>query len=389
MFRVQKMAIVNGTLCTPQEVHAPGTVLVDAGKITAAGASSRVQVPPGIGVVDASDCHVVPGLIDLHIHGLGGSDVMGAGLERVIRALPAYGVTSFLATTLTAPEDATLSALADMARIIGHPPPGARCLGIHLEGPFLSPRRPGMATSELFLPLTWERVQRYARAAEGQIRLLTFAPELAGGMGCIERLIEAGIIPSIGHSDATFDEVAQAVGLGLRHATHTFNAMRPLHHREPGVVGAVLSFPEVVAELIADGVHIHAAVVELVLRIKGAEGVALVSDAAPLAGLPDGQYTWAEQTIVVESGSCRLTDGTIAGAHALLDTGVRTLVNTIGLPLAQALTAASTTPAAVLGLRAGEIRPGHDADIVLLDESLRPVRTFVGGAEVFRRSLPL
>jgi N-acetylglucosamine-6-phosphate deacetylase len=242
-----------------------------------------------------------------------------------------------------------------------------------------------MAAAEFFRPLTWECVQRFVEAAEGWIRLLTFAPEVPGAMVCIERLVEAGIIPAIGHSDATFDEVARAVQLGLCHATHTFNAMSPLHHRAPGVVGAVLYFEEIVAQLIADGVHIHPAVVELLIRVKGTERVALVSDAAPLAGLPDGEYEWAGQRVFVDDGACRLADGTIAGAHALLDSGVRTLVHRIGLPLSEALTAASLTPAGVLGMRAGRLAPGYAADIVLMDESLQPIRTFVGGAEVFRR----
>lgn len=385
MSQLPRIAIVNGTVYTPQRVHATGTVLVDDGVIVATGPPDRVTVPPGAAVIDASGCYVVPGLVDLHIHGLEGRDVMGPGLAHVVRALPAYGVTAFLATTLTAPEDAALSALSAMASIIAQPPPGARCLGIHLEGPFLSPGRAGMAAADFFQPLTWERLQRYAGAAEGRIRLLTFAPEVPGAMACIERLVESGVVPAIGHSDATFGEVACAVRLGLCHATHTFNAMRPLHHRAPGVVGAVMYFEEIVAQLIADGIHIHPAVVELLIRVKGADRVALVSDAAPPAGLPDGEYEWAGQSVFVDEGACRLADGTIAGAHALLDSGVRTLVHRIGLPLSEALTAASSTPAAALGLRAGRLAPGYVADIVLMDDALQPIQTFVGGAEVFRR----
>jgi N-acetylglucosamine-6-phosphate deacetylase len=256
-------------------------------------------------------------------------------------------------------------------------------LGIHLEGPFLSPDQPGAATSDWFEPLTWEGFQTFQRAARGHIRIVTFAPELGEAMACIPRLIEAGVVPVIGHSNATFEQVAQAVRLGLTHATHSFNAMRPLHHREPGVVGAVMYFDQIVAQLIADGVHVHPAVIAILLRIKGVERVALVSDAAPLAGLPDGEYEWEHKAVFVRDGSCRLADGTLAGAHALLDTGVRNLVSLVGLPLEQALVPATRVPARVLGLHKGRLAAGYDADVVLLDSDLRPALTLVRGETAF------
>jgi N-acetylglucosamine-6-phosphate deacetylase len=272
-----------------------------------------------------------------------------------------------------------------MVDVIDDPPPGARCLGIHMEGPFLSSERPGMATSDWFEPLTWETFLSFQRAARGHVRMLTFAPEVGEAMACIPRLIEADVLPIIGHSDATFEQVTQAVQLGLSQATHTFNAMRPFHHREPGVVGAILYFDEIVAQLIGDGLHVHPAAMAILLRIKGVDRVALVSDAAPLAGLPDGEYEWEHKPLLIQDGSCRLTDGTLAGAHALLDTGVRNLVNLVGLPLERALVPATRVPAGVLGLRKGRLAPDYDADIMILDEALRPVLTIVGGDVVFSR----
>ncbi len=381
----QVKAITGGTVYTPVEVIAPGVVLIEGNTIMAVGAAGVTPVPPEAELIEADGMAVVPGLIDVHMHGLMGHDGMGPGLAHVIRALPAFGVTAFLATTLTLPRDETLASLKTMAAVLDTPPPGAQCLGIHLEGPFLSPARPGMATSDWFEPLTWDRFQTFQQTARGHIRMLTFAPEIGEAMACIPRLVEAGVVPVIGHSDATFEQVAQAVQLGLSHATHTFNAMRPLHHREPGVVGAVMYFDDIVAELIADGVHVHPAVMAILLRVKGLEHVALVSDAAPLAGLPDGDYEWEHKPVFVRDGSCRLADGTIAGAHALLDTGVRNLVRLVGLPLEQALVPATRVPAGVLRLRKGRLSPGYDADVVLLDEALQPVLTIVGGEEVFRR----
>lgn len=377
-------AVVNGTVYTPDEIIAPGVVLIKRGVITAVGPAGATPVPPEAELIEASGMAVVPGLIDVHIHGLMGHDSMGPGLAQVIRELPAFGVTAFLATTLTLPHDEIIAGLGAMAEVLDSPPPGAQCLGIHLEGPFLSPTRPGMATVDWFEPLTWERLQAFQRAARGYIRMLTFAPEVGGAMACIPRLVEAGILPVIGHSDATFEQVAQAVQLGLSHATHTFNAMRPLHHREPGVVGAVMYFDEIVAELIADGVHVHPAVMAILLRVKGVERVALVSDASPLAGLPDGEYKWEHKPVFVRDGSCRLADDTIAGAHELLDTGVRNLVNLVGLSLERALVPATRVPADVLELRKGHLAPGYDADIVILDEQDYPRLTMVKGEVVWQ-----
>ena len=378
-------SIVNGHIYTPDQVFAPGTVLIEGGRITGVGPADALTVPPQAEVISAAGMTVVPGFIDVHMHGLMGHDAMGPGLAQVIRELPAFGVTAFLGTTLTLPRAEAFTELESMAKVLDAPPTGARCLGIHLEGPFLSPSRPGMATSDWFEPLTWESFQVFQQAARGHIRMVTFAPEVGEAMACIPRLIEAGVVPVIGHSDATFDQVAQAVQLGLSHATHTFNAMHPLHHRQPGVVGAVMYFDEIVAELIADGVHVHPAVMAILLRVKGLERVALVSDAAPLAGLPDGEYEWEHKPVFVQDGSCRLDDGTIAGAHVLLDSGVRNLVHLVGLPLEGALVPVTRVPAGVLGQRKGRLAPGYDADIVLLDSDLRPALTLVSGEIVFER----
>jgi N-acetylglucosamine-6-phosphate deacetylase len=242
-----------------------------------------------------------------------------------------------------------------------------------------------MATRDWFVPLTWERFERYQRAAAGWIRMVTFAPELDEAATHIPRLVDAGVVPVIGHSDASYEQVVHAVQQGLSHATHTFNAMRPLHHRRPGVVGAVLSLDEITAQLIADGLHVHPAVMRILLRAKGLDRVVLVSDASPLAGLPDGEYEWEHKPIYVRDSSCRLADGTIAGAHALLDSGVRTLVHNLGLPLTQALVPATLTPARLLDEQRGQLAVGYPADLVLLDAALQPAVTLVGGEEVFRR----
>jgi len=380
------LAITNGHVYAPHTVYAPGVVLVRNSTIETVGLTREVTIPTDAQIVDAQGQIVAPGLIDLHIHGALGYDAMGYELADVIQALPAFGVTTFLATKLTLPREETVTGLATMAEVLTSPPEGAICAGIHLEGPFLSTERPGMATREWFEPLSWEAFRSLQATTRDAIRMVSFAPEIGDAMDYIPRLLANSVIPSIGHSDASFEDVERAVKLGLNHSTHTFNAMRPMHHRKPGVVGAVLFFDQIVAELIADGLHIHPAVLAIALRAKGLERVALVSDASPLAGLPDGQYEWEHKPVFVSHGSCRLADGTIAGAHALLDTGVLTLIELLNIPLSEALIPATAVPADVLGLNKGRLSPGCDADIVILGADYNPVQTFVAGREVFRRS---
>ena len=373
-------AISGGKVFTPDLMFDDGVVIINNGKIRAVGYSADVSIPAGAEIIDASGKLVVPGFVDVHIHGLLGFDAMGSGLADVIELLPAYGVTSFMATTLTYPSEKIIESLREMAKVLSDPPQGARCLGIHIEGPHLSSLRPGMAIREWLHPLTWEEYQTFQEAAGGHIRMITFAPEEGDSMELIPKLIEAGVIPVIGHSNATFEQATKAVELGLNHAAHVFNAMRPFHHREPGVLGVVMQFDQVFAELIADGVHIHPAVMDILLRLKGVDRMVLISDASPFADLPDGEYEWGHKTILVKEGSCRLLDGTIAGAQVLLDAGVRNLVCELDLPLEQALIPATRAAAASVGSKAkGRIAPGYDADIVLLDTDMYPVFTFVEG----------
>jgi N-acetylglucosamine-6-phosphate deacetylase len=371
---------------TPGGTIADGIVIIEAGKISATGTGDQVSVPAEAQVIDAAGLAVTPGLIDLHLHGLLGHEVMGAGLAEVIAALPAFGVTAFAAATHSSPEEHTLASLAEMSSVLDNPPPGAACLGIYLEGPFLSPARPGMADAALFLKPRWDRFAAYQDAAGGRIRIAALAPEVEGAMEIIPELVQNGVIAAAAHSDASYEQGAAAAGLGLSLAAHTYNAMRPFHHRQPGILGAVLNLDEIVAEVVGDGVHVHPAAVSLLLRAKGLERVALVSDAAPLAAMPDGEYEWAGRRVVVRGDSCRLADGTLAGSHALLDTGLRNLVDVLGMPLDQALLPATHVPAQVMGAAKGRLEPGCDADIVLLDSECGPVLTLVGGETAFRSS---
>lgn len=376
------IALKNAKVYTPHEVIDRAAVLVDeTGKITYCGPLETAQIPPDTKTIDASGKLVFPGFIDLHIHGLLGYETMGADLGKVIELLPRFGVTSFLATTLTLPEKEIYPRLEAMAAVLADPPQGANCLGIHVEGPHLSPRRPGMANPAWFHPLSLEELERMQPASGNNIRMITFAPEEGEAMELIPRLAADNIVPVIGHSDASYEEVARAVELGLNHATHTYNAMRPLHHRDPGVIGAVLAFPQITAQLIADGHHVHPGAMRVLLNAKGVEGTCLISDAAPFAYLPPGEYGWGDYQLIIDGETCQSPEGVLAGAYSLMDRGFTNLIHLVGLTPNEASHCASLTPARALGLeqRKGCLLPGWDADLVVMDADYQIKMTLVGG----------
>lgn len=378
-------AIVNGRLYVPREMEADGVVLMDGDRIVAVGAASAVDLPAGCEIVDAGGRRVVPGLIDIHIHGAMGHSCMGVGVGEVARALPRFGVTAFCPTTITAPVDHVLESLDEVAEVIDQRPRGARILGIHLEGPHLSPRRPGMARADLQRPLRWDEFEALQRAARGHIRMVTFAPEEEDAAMLIPRLREHGVLPVIGHSDATFEQVTEWVKLGLNHATHAFNAMRGFHHRQPGVLGAVLLHDEIVAQLISDGQHVHPGAMALLWKLKGPERTVLISDAIPYAGMPPGEYLWEGYRLFLDGETSRLEDGTLAGAVTLLNQNIMTLMRSVGVPFEDALTAATRTPAEALGVadRLGRLQPGHLADIVIMEDDGSVWQTWIGGELVY------
>lgn len=334
----------------------PATLLVAGGVVAAV---DPADPPSEVDVLDAAV--LSPGFVDLHVHALDGAGTIGQpDLPGLSAALAKRGVTSFLATTVAAPVEELLPLLAPV------PVTGARCAGVHLEGPWLSPTHLGAQSPGGVAAPSVADLERLLAA--GPPRLLTIAPELPGADAVIARAAEAGVIVALGHSGATFDQAAAAVAMGARHVTHCYNAMSGLHHREPGLVGAALDLPDVTVELIADGVHVHPAAARLVWRACGADRVCLVSDAVDL-GLPG-------------TDAVRLDDGTLAGSRMGLDQAVRNVV-AWGVPLADALTMASVTPARVLGVP--PLEAGAPADLVLLDDDLQVLGTLVGGTVVWQR----
>jgi N-acetylglucosamine-6-phosphate deacetylase len=344
----------------------------------------RVEVEDGliarVGVRGATGSAIaVPGFVDLQVNGFGGVDFLDAdadGYRRAGEALLETGVTSYLPTLITAPEETLLAALAEVPEPGSGPPDGARVLGVHLEGPFLSPRRLGTHPPDGRRdpdPALLDRL-----LAAGAVRAMTLAPELPGALDLIDTLIARGIVVSCGHSDATAVEADLAFERGARTVTHLFNAMRPFTHRDPGIVGAALAREDVVVQIIVDGIHLAPETTSIVWNAAGGR-VALVTDAVAAAGVGGGEYSLGSVELSIDDGAVRGPDGILAGSVLTMIEAVRNL-HAVGAPLEAALDAATAVPARVLGLRnLGRIEVGLPADVVVLDDNLEVETVLVQG----------
>jgi N-acetylglucosamine-6-phosphate deacetylase len=368
------------------EIHDAG-ILIRDGVIEAIGPRDDLTLPQGAQEIQASGKIAVPGFIDVHIHGAGGHDVMEGtdeALSAVARTLAAHGTTSFVATTVTASPDAICASAEGIARYITLQQQAednrAQVLGVHFEGPFISPVRRGVHPTEWITLPSAGLLQRFTDAAGGYAQILTIAPELLGAMPCIDAARKAGLVVAIGHTDATYEQARAAIAHGARHAVHVYNAMRPFTHRDSGVIGAVLTSPDVTAELIADGVHVDETAMRILLQAKGAAGVILISDGISATGMPDGKYTLGTFEVTVAGGVCRNAEGKLAGSTLTLDRALRNIVY-LGIPLPDALRMLTLNPATLLGIefKKGSLRTGADADILLLDESLNVTQTWTRG----------
>ena len=372
------MRISGQRIVTPEGVFS-GSVVVDGARIA--------SVAPGRVTGDFEGDLILPGFIDTHVHGGGGAQFNTADPDEIRTAARFHakgGTTSLLATTVSAPVDELVEALHAIGAVANDAPgPGAAIvLGVHLEGPFLSRKRPGAMDPETFLEPSSEAVDSLL-AAGGPVRWMTFAPELPGANEMARRLTQAGVVCSVGHSDATYDQVAAAVRSGVAAATHTFNAMRPMHHREPGVAGAVLDLGEVSCELICDGIHVAPAAMRVAYRAKGPRLVRLVTDAMAGTGMPDGDYLLGSSRVHVQGGRALLAQNSnaIAGSTLTMAGGFRNAIEMLGAGVEDASMMASGNPARMLGLadRKGAIAPGLDADLVVLSDELEVVATMVAG----------
>jgi N-acetylglucosamine-6-phosphate deacetylase len=389
------LAFTAKTLLTPAEVVDHPFVLVDGGRIVEL-SRSRSQIPAGVTVSDFGALSMAPGYIDLHIHGGAGHDVMddnSDALPSIERLLALHGVTSYFPTTVTAPVDMTLRSLERLADAIEKSElantnnndakitPRAVPLGIHLEGPFISHARRGVHPPENLLVPTLALFERFWQAARGRVRIMTIAPELENAPEVIAEAARRGVCVSLGHSDADYAAAERGIAAGARHATHTFNAMRPLDHRSPGILGAALSDTRLTADMIADGVHLHPSIVKLVARAKGPEQTVLITDAISATGMPDGRYRLGSFEVDVRDGKCTAGDK-LAGSVLTMDRAVRNLAQFAEWSLPKAAAAASRNPARVAGVtKKGALAVGADADFVVLTPEGEVQRTFVAGVE--------
>ncbi len=365
-----------------REVARPFVVIED-GVVTQIGDSAAETLPAGE-VLDFPTATILPALFDVHIHGSAGHDIMEGtpeALDTIGGFLGRHGVGSYLATTVTADINVTLRSLEKLAQEIRRPQTGAQPVGIHLEGPFLSPHKRGAHPASLLQKPSEHLLNAMWQAAEGHVRLLTIAPELPGADATIARAVALGICVSLGHSNATLAEACRGVALGAASATHTFNAMRAFDHREPGLAGEVLTNDGLFAELICDGLHVDPTAVRLFWKMKGRERGILITDAMSAAGMPDGHYKLGELDVRVEGGRCLIEENTIAGSTLTLDKGLRNFAEFTGAPLDQVLPLATRNPARMLSLddRIGDIATGRSADLVLLSPDRTVVQTFLRG----------
>jgi len=375
------LVIHAGRALTPQEEIIDAAVVVEDRRISFVGRRDALTLPAGARELKAAEFAVVPGFLDVHIHGAGGHDVMGAdseSLATVAATVARYGTTSFLATTVTASTESTCRSVAKMVQHARaergslSSEPAAEMIGIHFEGPFLSHARRGVQPAEWIVPPSQAVFRQFLNAAGGFGRMLTLAPEVPGALDLVRAAREAGLVVAMGHTDATYTEARAAVERGVTHAVHVFNAMRPFAHRETGVIGAVLTSPEVTAELIADGVHVDVPAMRILLAAKGFDRVVLVSDATAAAGMPDGQYRLGPLDVTVIGGVCRDSEGKLAGSTLTLDRALRNIV-ALGVSLRDAVQMLTLNPARVLGMEKtkGVLASGADADLVLLDSALK------------------
>ena len=386
----QEIWIRCATLYTPFELRRDWCLQLVSGKIRQMVPASEMPSVAADRLLYDPEGIVVPGFIDLHVHGARGADVMegtAKSLETISEALAAHGTTSFLPTTISAPDSDTEHALRGFSAHSNEIGDGAQPLGVHMEGPYLNPVRRGAHSSKHLRVPDLTTFRRFVDISGNCVTKITVAPEIDDGLALINEAIGRGIYVSIGHSDATCEQALAAVEAGAHHATHCFNAMRPFHQREPGILGVVLTDDRVYAELIADGVHVHWNAVSLLLRVKGVDRTILITDGISAVDREDGFYQLGNINIEVRQGECRNEEGHLAGSILTQDRAVRNLVQETDLPLHEAVTAATVTPARSIGMghRKGIVAPGYDADLTLLDSSLAVRKTIVGGRVVYSK----
>jgi len=380
--------IVHADIYTPDQFLPNQTIELKDGKIQAISPSTEKDTQNPSICFDAQDLIVTPGLIDIHTHGGMGADTMDAtqgALNAMSVFLSNHGITSFLATTVTASENSIYSALTTI-RDSRHHLQGATLIGAHIEGPYINIIYKGAQNPQYFRSPQKKEYQSWIET--GIVKLITIAPEIEGVDEFIQYCVDHGIELAIGHSNASYEQVIHAADLGVRQATHLFNAMQGLHHREPGTVGGVLADERIFAQIIVDGIHLHPAIVKLIIALKGIDRTILISDAMRAAGFSDGKYDLGGQEVTVLDGVARISNGNLAGSTLTLDKAIQNTMQFCGMDFQHVLPMATRVPAEAINMAhsKGLVKVGYDADLTFFDNTFQIMATMVGGNFVFQKN---
>lgn len=381
---MRQLALTKATLLTPFNLIEDATLLIKEQTIEAAGPASSINIPSGYREIPLDNLLIVPGFIDQHLHGGNGAEVMAAipeALAEIAKFYATHGVTSFLATTYTADADHLLAVARSFEFLNNSNYKGAKCLGLHLEGPYLSPKFAGIHACSDLRPPSLNEILQIHRASNNSLRMVTMAPELDGALEVAASLVKMGIVCSIGHSDASYETGLKAMEAGFSCITHCFNQLHPFHHRDPGILGVALTKPELAVELIVDGIHLHQVVIDTVWRLKGMENIILATDAMSPTGMPDGRYQSLNGDLTLAAGAVRDAAGKLAGSVLTLDQAVKKMMQFTECSLTDVFRMVTYNPARLLGINKhkGSLYPGKDADLVVLTTDLEVIMTMVGG----------
>ena len=384
---LQKLLITNCRLFDAVDDKQTTSILIENGTITQIGQINSSAARNN--TLDAQGRIITPGFIDIHIQGAGGADILDAtanALKAISKTCARFGTTGFLATTVFKPEQKNQH-LALAAEHVGRDLGGANLLGIHLEGPFISPEKKGMIQPECICPPSLQVLDQILSITKGHLKMMTIAPELPHNLPIIKRLVDSNIIASFGHSSATYQQTLDGFDAGISHVTHLFNAMPSLHHRAPGPLVAIFQTKQVTAQLIADGVHIHPAVLKFAFEALGPNRIIPITDGMQALGLGDGKFIYNGIDYESKNGTARYKDGTLIGTALGLSQLLEKLITFTDCPGDVAIKTVTQNPAGLLGLqdKKGAIAPGKDADLVLLDHDHSVHTTFVAGKIVFQK----
>ena len=383
-----KTLIKNANIITPYEIKKGSSLVIENGKISNIFNGEIYNEESYDKIIDGEGKYLSPGFIDLHNHGNFGHDAMEGTYESLDIIADFHikkGVTSFLATTMTEEADKIKKAVKNIGEYVNDGENNrdvkAQVLGVYLEGPYFSMEKKGAQPPQYIKNPDLEEIKNLIELSKNTIKIVALAPEIEGAKEAIKYLKEKGITISAGHTNGTFDEAKSGIDLGITQATHLYNGMRAYSHREPGVIGAVLTDERVACEMICDGIHLHVGAMDLAVKMKGKDGIILISDAMMATGLEDGKYELGGQDVYVKEGAARLEDGTLAGSTLTLNKAVYNMVHMVNIPLEDAVRMASLNPARAIGVdnKKGSIEIGKDADLIIFDDDLNILKAMVKG----------